>query len=74
MPDALALAAAYLSAGGRPPLYVADLAALYLAFEDHRRNGGPVPNVVLSPEMTKFFEKLEVKRSIEIEHRKETPR
>ena len=35
---------------------MADLAALYLAFEDHRKNGGPAPNVVLSPAMKKIFD------------------
>jgi hypothetical protein len=69
MTDNLALAAAYLSAGGKPPVCVATLAELYRAHADG------VPNIVLSPAMKKFFDELlEKKRAGEIANRKETPR
>jgi len=74
MPDALALAAAFIAAGGKPPVYVDTLAGLYAAYRGHDQDGGPVPNVVLSAAMKKFFDEIEEKRSSEIEHRKETPR
>lgn len=58
MPDPLALVAAALARGVKPPVYVATLADLYRAQAAGER-------VALSPQMKKFLEDLE--------KRKETP-
>jgi len=62
MPDPLALAAALIARGMKPPVYVEDLAGLYRV---HAQD--PVPPYVLSPQLARFLEDLEKK------HRKETP-
>ena len=63
MPDTLALAAALLARGVKPPVYVDTLAELYRV---HAQD--PVPAYVLSPQLARAFENLEKK------HGKETPR
>jgi len=60
MPDPLALAAACIARGVKPPVYVETLSALYAA-------QGAGERVTLSPQLAKFFAEIEEKR-------KETPR
>lgn len=63
MPDAesLALAAALLASGAKPPRVLGTLSEVFEAYHDHDVNGGPAPHVVFSPQLAKFFRDLEAK-------------
>lgn len=66
MPDAdsLALAAALIASGAKPPRVLATLSEVFEAYHDHDENGGPAPHVVLSPQLAKFFRDLEAKHGM----------
>ena len=62
--DSLALAAALLASGAKPPRVLTTLSEVFKAYHDHDQNGGPVPHVVLSPQLAKLFREIEEKRGL----------
>lgn len=62
--DDLTLLAAALSLGAKPPRVLTTLSEVFAAYHDHDQNGGPAPNVVLSPQLAKLFRDIEEKRGL----------